>query len=43
MDVKMEPSWKAHLEEEFRKPYFEKLTAFVRKEYAEKKYIHRQG
>lgn len=37
MDVKMEASWKAHLEEEFRKPYFEKLTDFVRKEYAEKK------
>ena len=37
MDVKMEASWKAHLEEEFRKPYFEKLTDFVRSEYAEKK------
>ncbi len=37
MDVKMEASWKAHLEEEFRKPYFEKLTDFVRREYAEKK------
>lgn len=37
MDVKMEASWKAHLEEEFRKPYFEKLTDFVRSEYAGKK------
>jgi len=36
MDVKMEGSWKAHLEEEFRKPYFERLTDFVRREYAEK-------
>lgn len=32
----MEGSWKAHLEEEFRKPYFERLTDFVRREYAEK-------
>ncbi|HBG58230.1 uracil-DNA glycosylase [Proteiniphilum sp. UBA1028] len=36
MDVKIELSWKAHLQEEFRKPYFERLTDFVRQEYAKK-------
>lgn len=35
-DVKIEPSWKEKLAEEFGKPYFETLTAFVRDEY--KKY-----
>ncbi|HVV15487.1 MAG TPA: uracil-DNA glycosylase [Candidatus Paceibacterota bacterium] len=33
MDVKIEASWKKHLEAEFGKPYFEELTAFVKKEY----------
>ncbi|WP_163709692.1 uracil-DNA glycosylase [Mangrovibacterium lignilyticum] len=33
MDVKIEDSWKSVLQEEFEKPYFEKLTAFVRDEY----------
>ncbi|MDR1729392.1 MAG: uracil-DNA glycosylase [Prevotellaceae bacterium] len=33
MDVKIEPSWKAVLQDEFDKPYFELLTRFVRKEY----------
>ncbi|MDR3705385.1 MAG: uracil-DNA glycosylase [Paludibacteraceae bacterium] len=34
MDVKIEPSWKAVLQSEFDKPYFELLTSFVRNEYA---------
>ena len=33
MDVKIEPSWKAVLADEFEKPYFSLLTSFVRKEY----------
>lgn len=33
MDVKIEESWKSVLAEEFEKPYFEKLTDFVRDEY----------
>lgn len=33
MDVKIETSWKKHLEEEFGKPYFEELTKFVKAEY----------
>lgn len=33
MEVKIEPSWKAVLQSEFGKPYFEILTGFVRKEY----------
>jgi len=34
MEVKIAPSWKAHLAEEFQKPYFKTLIEFVRKEYA---------
>ncbi|MBP9771819.1 MAG: uracil-DNA glycosylase [Candidatus Pacebacteria bacterium] len=34
MDVRIEPAWKAHLEEEFSKPYFKELTQFVKDEYA---------
>ncbi len=30
MDVKIAESWKTHLKEEFEKPYFEKLTHFLR-------------
>jgi uracil-DNA glycosylase len=37
MDVKIEPSWKKALQAEFDKPYFEKLTDFVRNEYATKR------
>ena len=37
MDVKIEPSWKKALEAEFDKPYFEKLTEFVRNEYSTKR------
>ena len=33
MDVKIETSWKPILADEFKKPYFEKLTAFVHDEY----------
>ena len=33
MDVKIEPSWKVQLQEEFGKPYFAELTQFVRQEY----------
>lgn len=36
MNVKIEQSWKIHLEEEFERPYFKKLTDFVRQEYATK-------
>lgn len=34
MDVKIEPSWKARLEGEFSKQYFDELSAFVKSEYA---------
>jgi len=33
MNVKIEPSWKASLTEEFSKPYFSELTDFVREAY----------
>jgi len=33
MDVKIEPSWKKALAEEFEKPYFRELADFVKKEY----------
>ncbi len=33
MDVTIHQSWKAHLKDEFDKPYFENLTAFVKQEY----------
>lgn len=31
--VKIDPSWKEALKDEFEKPYFTELTAFVKKEY----------
>lgn len=34
MDVKIEPSWKRQLADEWEKPYFAALTDFVRREYA---------
>jgi len=37
MKVKIESSWKESLAEEFSKPYFKELTAFVKKEYHSKK------
>ena len=33
MEVKIEPSWKERLSDEFSQSYFEELTAFVKKEY----------
>ncbi|MGD1839564.1 MAG: uracil-DNA glycosylase [Thermonemataceae bacterium] len=33
MDVKIAPSWKSHLEEEFEKDYFKNLVSFVKEEY----------
>jgi uracil-DNA glycosylase len=33
MDVKIAPSWKDKLQNEFEKPYFRELTDFVRQEY----------
>lgn len=35
MNIAIEPSWKAILSDEFEKPYFENLTAFIRSEYTE--------
>ena len=34
MDVRIEDSWKQRLQPELNKPYFEKLVAFVKQEYA---------
>ena len=34
MTVRIEPSWKAHLQGEFEQPYWEPLTSFVKAEYA---------
>jgi len=34
MQVKIEPSWQQLLQNEFDKPYFEQLVAFVKSEYA---------
>ena len=31
--IKIEPSWKEALKDEFEKPYFTELTAFVKNEY----------
>ena len=33
MEVKIEPTWKKVLEDEFGKEYFAELTAFVKDEY----------
>ncbi len=33
MDIKLEPSWKARLQPEFEKPYFQNLIRFVKEEY----------
>ena len=35
MNVQIDPSWKAVLENEFSKPYFNKLTEYVKQQYAE--------
>lgn len=36
-DIKLEPSWKRHLSDEFVKPYFEKLRTFVKLAYFQHK------
>jgi len=41
-NVKISQSWKNHLEEEFGKEYFQKLTEFVKGEYSKNK-IHPAG
>ena len=33
MDVKIDPSWREHLQEEFEKPYFSQLSEFVHEAY----------
>ena len=33
MDVNIDSSWRPYLNEEFKKPYFERLTQFVKNEY----------
>ena len=43
MDVRMEPSWKEVLKEEFDKPYFEQLTLFLKTEKALRKIIYPPG
>lgn len=35
MTIKLEASWKEALAEEFQKPYWQELAAFVKAEYAE--------
>jgi uracil-DNA glycosylase len=37
MHVKIDPSWREALGEEFKKPYFAEVTAFVKEEYQNKK------
>jgi len=37
MDIKIEPSWKERLNDEFEKPYFTELTNFVKAEYTTQK------
>lgn len=37
MEVKIHESWKQHLKDEFKKPYFQELVEFVKNEYAQKK------
>lgn len=34
MTVRIEPSWKAYLQDQFEQPYWQSLTAFVKDEYA---------
>lgn len=34
MTVRIEPSWKAHLQDQFEQPYWQSLTAFVKDDYA---------
>ncbi len=43
MDVKMEPGWKAVLENEFSKPYFQQAVTFIKTEKAQRKIIYPPG
>ena len=43
MDVKIEPSWKAELKEEFKKPYFLQIATFLKTENALNKVIYPPG
>ncbi len=43
MDVKIEPGWKNVLKDEFSKPYFEEITAFLKAEKASGKTIYPPG
>lgn len=43
VDVKMEESWKALLEDQFQQPYFHALRAFLKKEKAEGQVIYPPG
>jgi uracil-DNA glycosylase len=36
MDVRLDPTWKERLKDEFDKPYFKELTGFVKAEYSSK-------
>jgi len=42
-NVKIEPSWKAALTEEFEKPYFRNLVSFIKQEKAEGKAVYPPG
>ena len=33
MNVRIDPTWKSELDQEWKKPYFEELTEYVRGEY----------
>jgi len=43
MDVKIEPSWKAELKKEFKKPYFLQIATFLKTEKALNKVIYPPG
>jgi uracil-DNA glycosylase len=43
MDVKIEPSWKEVLQEEFKKPYFAEIVSFLKRERQEGKTIYPAG
>jgi uracil-DNA glycosylase len=43
MNVKIEPSWKEALEEEFKKPYFRQITEHLKTEKAQGKTIYPPG
>src|SRR6185437_11936791 len=43
MEVNIEPSWKKELQEEFEKPYFEKIVTFLKEERKAGKTIYPPG